>query len=400
MKKFVLPLLALALAASMGTAQAGTTQLISSGYGNDPYSAQIALDSFNYSVRKRFEEVRLGGFQRGFASAPLFRSDEAVASAPSSRSSSVSGVSSRRQLDCVYYNGFTVWGDLYQTWASQSSKEYHGYTYRATAPALGFDWSNGNITVGIATTYAWGKQKTKDINHNQDVDTWGVQGYFQYDTEKWYANATLGYGYNRYKGARYDDNPNIDYGVGGVGFPQGHAAKYHSNSFNVDGEFGLKFNFNNFLVTPHVGIRYFHDRRGEISEGNAALSGANDFYNVYAGRHNYQVLELPVGVNLGYVFYAGGAVIIPQIKAAWIPELTRRRGTVTGQYGALDEDGLNGTVAVLNEQGAKRARNGFLLGIGIEAKITKSLTAHLDYNCNFRNNAYEHHWNLGAGFTF
>ncbi len=395
MKKYVLPLLALALFAVTGSAQAGAPLTIATGYANDPYSAQIALDSFNYSVRKRFEAVRLGGFQRGVASAPLVRADEALASAPSSRSSSVSGVSSRRQLDCVYYNGFTIWGDAYAAWAGQSNKDWLGYNFDTVGPALGFDWSNGAFTAGIATTYAWGKQKTKSISHKQDVDTWGVQGYFQYDCEKFYANATLGYGYNRYNGTRVDSQAVWYPGMvaAGVG---AHSAKYHSNSFNVDAEFGMKFNFKGFLVTPHVGIRYFHDRRDAINEAG----GIGGFYNISAGRHNYQVLELPVGVNFGYVINAGGAVIVPQVKFAWIPELTRRRGNVSGWYNGADNAGVPVLGVGLNESAAKRARNGFLLGAGVEAKLTKSLSMHVDYNCNLRNNAYEHHLNLGAGFTF
>ena len=362
MKKMVLVFMTLALIVMVEQSQAANSQ---TGYANDPYAAQIALDSFNYSVRKRFESIRMGSFQQGFASAPLFRSDDAWAKAPSSRRSSVSGVSSRRQLDCVYYNGFTIWGDLYSTWASQKNYDNNnGYKFDTIGPAIGFDWTSSAFTVGVATTYAWGTLDTRSMNHKQDVDTWGVQGYAQYNAEKFYVNSTIGYGHNRYKSTRQ--------GQPGPGW---HSSKYSSNSFNLDLELGMKFNFQSFLVTPHAGLRFFHDRRSAINE------------SLRASPERYHVLELPLGANFGYPIHAGGALIIPQLKAAWIPELARKRGHASYSNGWSDDS-------------AKRARNGFLLGAGIEAKLSKSLSMHVDYNCNMRNNAYAHHLNLGAGFTF
>lgn len=396
MRKHVLAALALAIAFTAGldaSAQAVDFS-IRSGYANDTHASQIAYDSFNNSIKRRLESVRFGNISRGFASAPILRSDDAYAMAPSSRTSSYPSAS-RRQLDCVYYNGFTVWGDFYQTWASQSTKNgLPGYKYRATAPAVGLDWSSGNFTVGLATTYNWGKLKSKSISHSQNVRTWGLEAYAQYDAELFYVNATAGYGYNRFKGSRFDDNPNIP------GFPGqvSHSARYHSNAFNADAEFGMKFNFGGFQLTPHVGVRYFHDRRNKIEESNGVV-GYNG-YDIQADRKNYHVLELPVGVNVAYVFNMGGALIIPQFRFSWIPELARRRGNVSGTYNAYDPVSGGYQSAAFSANSPKRGRNGFLLGGGIEAKITKSLSAHLDYNCNFRNNAYEHHWNLGVGFTF
>lgn len=352
------------------------------GYGNDAYAAQTGYDSFNFSVRKRLEATRFAAMGSRLASAPILSSDGAYAMAPSSRTSSVRGVSSRRQLDCVYYSGFTIWGDYYATWARQSSNDGTGYRYTASAPAVGFDWSNGNFTIGAATTYNWGNLNALDIYHDQKVRNWALTAYAQYDTEKFYGNLTVGYSNNRYSSSRVDP----------ISVPFSHSASYTSNSVNFDAEFGMKFNFKGFFISPHAGIRYFNDRRGNFNEGG---SSANGFYNISAAGHNYYALEVPVGVNVGYAFATGGALIVPQVKFAWIPELARRRGNVSGSYVASD-----GTTVSFDNNGADRARNGFLMGVGIEAKITKSLSAHVDYNAVVRSHAYEHHLNLGVGFTF
>lgn len=387
MKKCGVTLMALVMAvfafASDGGFAVDAPQTVT-GYGNNSYAAQIGYDSFNFSVRKRLEATRFAAMGSRMASAPILRSEDAYAMAPSSRTSSVRGTSSRRQLDCVYYSGFTIWGDYYATWARQSNNEDVGYRYTASAPAVGFDWSNGNFTVGAATTYNWGNLNALNIFHDQRARNWATTAYAQYDTEKFYGNLTFGYSHNRYSSERADP----------VADGAAHSASFTSNSINIDAEFGLKFNFKGFFVSPHAGIRYFHDRRGSFQEG-----GNSGFYNINASGETYYALEVPLGVNVGYAFATGGALIVPQIKFAWIPELARKRGNISGSYLA-GGGGLTSQTYSFSNNGAERARNGFQLGAGVEAKITKSLSAHVDYNVVMRAHAYEHHLNLGVGFTF
>ncbi|MCC8189328.1 MAG: autotransporter outer membrane beta-barrel domain-containing protein, partial [Planctomycetes bacterium] len=163
--------------------------------------------------------------------------------------------------------------------------------------------------------------------------------------------------------------------------------RYRTHSWNIDGEFGWKMNFGGFKVTPNIGLRYFHDRRGGVSESGSS-------YFIKSNTRNYHVLEMPVGVDLGYEINAGGAIIVPRIRGQWIPELSRKRGTWSGEY----YDGTQ--YHSYSEDAARRNRNAFLIGLGLEAKITKALAAHVDYNVKFRSNNYEHHWNVGVGFTF
>lgn len=359
-----------------------------SNFGNDSYAAQIGYDSFRTSVRKRFETIRVGESTSRFGSAAMLSSDAAFAMAPSSRSTSYSSAR-RRQLDCVYNSGFTIWGDLYQTWARQRSRGDHdGYKYRVTGPALGFDWTSGPFTVGVATTYNWGKMKSRDFHHDRKTRTWAVNLYSQYNSELFYINASLGYAHNRFKSDRNSWSRFIEY----EDYP-GHRDSYNSNSWNLDAEFGWKFNFGNLKVVPNVGLRYFHDRRGSIKEDEGTFS-------IDASSRNYHVLELPVGVNVSYEIQAGGAIIVPRARFAWIPELSRKKGGWSGTY-VLPQEGTGiDTPYAYSESSSRRSRHGFLLGLGLEAKLSKSLSLHIDYNCNFRSKNYEHHWNLGAGFTF
>lgn len=375
MKKYLLAMMALVMVASLGaTAQAANV----TNYPNNAYATQIATDTFGYSVKRRFESARGGETVRGLASAPLIGSSDAYGMAPVSR---VSGDGySRRQLDCVYYNGFTIWADAAAAWAGQSSDgDDIGYKYRTMGPVIGFDWSNGAWTFGAAGTYLWGKQDSKwPVDQNQDANTFGGELYGQYNTRLFYANVTAAYANTKFKGPWNDS--------------------FHSNSFNFAGEFGFKFNLGCFRITPNIGLRYFHDRRGETTAWETGYQYTGDFLDVDA--ESYHVLELPIGVNLAYEFVVGGAVLIPQLKFAWIPELDRNRGYAKGTYYEYDIPTNTYDAYGWDEFAPTRNRHGFLLGAGLEAKITKTISAHIDYNCNLRSRAYEHHLNLGVGFTF
>ncbi|MDR1744439.1 MAG: autotransporter outer membrane beta-barrel domain-containing protein [Planctomycetota bacterium] len=453
MRKLLRPLLAMSLVALVG-AEAIAGQV--SGFGNSSYGSQMSYDSFNFSVRKRLQSVRLGslggtpfgggslssrapadtygpdyaapgasspgqsygggpgGYNRGYnqgynanpagyAPAPgyndgynsgaggynsgygnnlntnynpnnygangysyAFSSDSAYAMAPSSRASSVASAR-RRQLDCVYYSGFTVWGDLYQTWARQRStgRSEDGYNYRTFGPAVGLDWTSGPVTVGVATTYNWGKLRGRDIGHDQKIETWAADLYAQYNADNFYINGSLGYGHNKFDSDRSG----------------GFSDRFSSNSLNIEGEFGWKMNWNGLQVIPTAGVRYFHDRRGNIDEGAGGIR---------AGTGNYHVFEVPLGVNLAYEINGGGMVFVPRARMAWIPELDRVRGSWSGTDGGAGASGV----------GARRSRHGFQAGLGLEGRFTETLSAHVDYNINFRSKQYEHHWNLGMGFSF
>ncbi len=391
MRKYVRPLLALSLATLFGLGAHAYAATNHAGFATDSYGSQISFDSFNYSVRKRMESVRIGSIAQPFGRRSVnpdpynyqvgsasFSSDEAYAMAPSSRVASSSAYR-RRQLDCVYYSGFTVWADIYQTWARQKDRggNADGYKFRTFGPAVGFDYTTGGFTFGLATTYNWGKIKSRNYSHDRKLRTWATELYGQYNSDLFYVNATLGYAHNSFRSSRTNT----------VAFP-GHGDRYNSNSWNIDGEFGWKFNFSGFQVTPHAGLRWFNDRRGSISEGAGN-------YSINAGSKSYYVIELPVGVDLGYEINTGGMTFVPRARFAYIPELTRRRGSFNGTY-RLPGDGFAGA----HEGAATRNRHGFKAGLGMEARISNALSAHLDYNINFRSKQYEHHWNLGMGFTF
>lgn len=372
MRKFVRPLLALALVAVVMPAAHATDF---TGFANDSYAAQISFDAFNQSVKKRMQAARVGSSTQYFGAAPvLFQSEDAYAMAPSSRSSSVAAGTTRRQLDCVYYNGFTVWGDFYNTWSKQSSRSgLDGYRYTVRGPALGFDWSNGPLTLGLAGTYNWGKVRSEDFAHTRKTQTWALEIYGQYNTERFYANASAAFSRTRFKSNRADNGT--------------HRDRYHSNSWNFDGEFGMKFGNEIFKVAPNVGLRYFHDRKASISE-------SGNIGRVYGDRKYYHILELPVGVDISSEIAMGGALIIPRARVAWIPEIGRKRGNFTGSRNTV------GGVTHISDNSAKRGRHGFQVGAGVEAKITKAISAHVDYNAILRRSAWEQRLNLGLGFTF
>ncbi len=323
----------------------------------------------------------------------------------------------RRQLDCVYYSGFTIWADLYATWGKQSSNGWEdGYKYRTFGPAIGFDWTNGPLSLGLATTYNWGKLDGNDYNHNRSLRTFGVEGYVQYNTDVFYVNGTLGYAHNKFSSDRQNSymwnstsrNYYSDYTRNYT-----NSASYSSNSFNIEAEFGWKFFYRGWNISPHAGLRYYHDNRGSFTENTGYyINGTYANQNVLSmSSKNYHVLEMPIGVNVNYPIAAGnGTFWVPRIGFAWIPQLARTGGDSDGNVLNPSSDAIdprNGQGYGDNTYGYpyswssnRRASQGFQFSVGLEARLTKSLTGHIDYDINFRSGAHEHYWKMGVGFTF
>ncbi len=355
-------------------------------------------------------------YGNGYSS--TFASDSAFA-APY-YGSSYSSDYRRRQLDCVYYSGFTIWSDLYATFGKQNSNGWEdGYSYRTFGPALGFDWSNGPLSLGLATTYSWGKLDGSDYYHHRSMRTFGIEGYIQYNSDVFYVNGSIGYSHNKFSSDRqnsYAWNTNAYYNNYNYYNGYHNSASYSSNSFNIDAEFGWKFFVSGFNISPHAGFRYYHDNRGSFSEnGNYYYLNDNNVVGnenrLSMDGRNYHVFEMPLGVNVSYPITASnGSFWVPRVGFAWIPMLARSDANSNGAIYNASEDSVdprsfpnrsyNITADGYDWASKRRASQGFQLSVGLEARLTKSLTGHIDYDINFRSGAHEHYWKAGVGFTF
>lgn len=342
-------------------------------YQNTGYAAQTAYDSFNANVTQRMATARLGA--------------------------SATRDSAGRVIDCNLTNGWTVWGGGYGGWADQKTRGFEdGYKYRVGGPALGADWSNGALTVGLAATYSWGKLKGREVNHDQKTRTWGLTGYAQWVKDCFYVNGTLGYARNRFTGDYSASIPYYDnYVYQGQNVNVYGGSKYHSNTWNVSVETGYKFKFRGFSVTPNVGLRYFHDKAKSFDDtlfgtlaGGVVLPPQTHYYS----KDKYHVLELPLGVNLGYEIQAGKALIMPQFRFAYVPELDRKHGassyTVAGDPAAI----------TYKSYSPRRNKHAFIVGGGVQAKLNAMVSLNVDYYAKLRGKAHEHHLNAGFGVSF
>lgn len=371
------------------------------GYlANDSMGTRIAYDGFRNAVKQQMDTTRLGGGgSQGFAQLPSFSSDMGMAMAPSSRNGG-----GDRQLDCVYNSGFKVWADGFGSWANQDSNDGDGYKYSNGGFAIGGDWSSGGFTVGLATAFSWGQLDGQDYYVNRRTNSWAISPYVQWTNGKFYINADAGYQYSRFKnttsvvGVSYSFTPPAywlpNYSTG--------YDSYKSHSWNIGAEAGYKFNLGNFAMTPHVGLRYFNNQRNSYDMPfDTIFPTAGYAYEANVAsldKESYHVLELPIGINVGYEFRTGGMAFLPEVKFAWIPELDRVR---PGSSGVIYNSAYpNLAAAYWETPGAERSRQGFMLGAGMKARLTSMISAHLDYEFTFRSHATEHHLNAGIGFSF
>ncbi len=328
------------------TASAATTN-----YANDGFIAQISMDAFNQSVKHRMQVARFAFY--GDVSAPPEQYNY----------NAVDASCAPRTIN--------VWADGYGSWGKQKTTD--GYRFNVGGPALGIDWTNGPMTVGIAGTYNWGKAKARNMYHDRKTRTWALTAYAQWNYERFYVNAAVSYANNRYKSNRGD--------AASDGLAR---ASYRSNSWNAAIELGTRLNICNFVIEPNIGFRYFNDRRKAFTENLLA-----DTWVDYS-RRNYRAMEMPVGVDLSYDISIFNTMIKPRLHAAWVPTFARREGKADGTIAG------GGSFA----DRATRGKHGWELGAGFQTKVFRGIFAHVDYTVVMHTKAYEHMLNAGLGWQF
>lgn len=252
-----------------------------------------------------------------------------------------------------------------------------GYTYEAYGVNTGYDWVKGDLTVGVAAGYTFGKIRNNDYDARNKVETINLGVYASYDPlcGLFYdANAGFGKSWNRAVSMSVAE---------GAGSREG---RFKATSYGLGGNIGYSFDFRLAKITPTIGFqwtRYDQDDYVESAGGVTAnwfADGENDF------------IEVPLAVRIGTSWQtAGGAVLSPEVRAAYVYQAGDKRSSVTmGPVGGAGH----------TFHGVDSGKNKGVIGAGLKANFNASIDAFFDYNLEFRSGYRNTNVNTGIGVSF
>lgn len=274
--------------------------------------------------------------------------------------------------------GLTAWVHSGHKWSSRSSSaSAAGYSFRPTDFSVGLDYSRGPWTLGAAFQYGFGKVKTDAAasgrRHENKVDSYLGALYAGYFTPDFYIRGGVAY-------ARTKQDLHTRYGRGDTA-----AAKYWSDSFGADVEFGRRFQFCSGLgLTPHIGLAYSFIRTPGYSENGSGY--ARSF-----GSSDWNVFELPAGIRLDKQL---GGKLAASLDLAYVPNLGKRSAETRVAF--VSAPAGSGWTAV----DPSASRHAFAGKAAIDWKPNERAVVSLGYNLHLSRRTRTHTASLAAGLSF
>ncbi|MCC8167117.1 MAG: autotransporter outer membrane beta-barrel domain-containing protein, partial [Planctomycetes bacterium] len=294
-------------------------------YANQPL--QVDSDRF-----RRLWQSRVRSFLDNRAFTDLLTEAAGVGLASASGLASVSGPASP-VLSCrstIPAGRGAVWASGFGSWADQKNRNsLAGYDYDSRGFALGYEYTRGDLLIGVAASYADGDLDVRDLRYKNDVDVLNLALYGVYAHRSGlYLQGGLGYGHAW-----------NDYRVDLLAAPgASKKGKYGSDLFSAGVELGYAASLpGNISLVPSLGLEYTHVRNESWSE---RLSGTEaQTANRFDAGHDHG-LSVPLGLRLGKLIRFGrdGGSIVPEIRAAVVYQANRTRPTIRSGFTATPAD--------------------------------------------------------------
>lgn len=261
--------------------------------------------------------------------------------------------------------------------AGAELKGVGGYKYDAYGFNTGYDWSRGDLTLGLAASYTLGNIDSNEIDTRNRVESINFAAYASHDPlfGLFYdMNATYGMSWNRSLSMSVAE---------GIGAREG---KFRATSYGLGGNIGYGFDLPLAKVTPTIGLQWTRHEQEMYAEFAHTVTphwfaeAENDF------------IEIPLAVRVGTSWQLGsGTVLSPELRAAYI--LTAGDGKSAVTAGPLGGAGIQ-------VQGADDGKNRMRVGGGLKANFNPTFDAFVDYSLEFKSGYRSTNFNTGLGLSF
>lgn len=273
-----------------------------------------------------------------------------------------------------WVQGIGVWGE------GDSDQNAAGFDQTTGGVGFGLDYDlGGGNLIGLFGTWM-----EDDIGFDRGlgqtvVDTWQVGAYGQINTDNWYANGNIAYGWNDYSSSR-----RIAY-LGRVDRLQGD---FSGNTLSGYGEAGLSFEAGNGLtVEPFVGLGFVSADTDSFTERGSGP------YALDVSDNSGQSLTGNLGVRAAYDFLLGATPVTVDGIVAWQHEFEDTYQTANASFDSIGSGGF--TV-----EGTHFDRDSVVAGGGITAQVMDNLEAYLNYSGRFSGDYSAHGLFGGVGIAW
>ncbi|MDR1521100.1 MAG: autotransporter outer membrane beta-barrel domain-containing protein, partial [Planctomycetota bacterium] len=362
------------LALGGAQAAAGLQQM----YGSYSAYANTALSSDAARFRSRWQ-----GRNRSFLNNSIF--SNLLSDAAGAGFASDSGLASPAYgaHDAIARGQSRIWAGGFGAWAKQDRRSnLSGYKYDSQGAVLGYEYTLGNLALGVAAAYSAGDLKVNDLRYKNDADVLNLAIYGAYIHESgFYAEGGLGYGHAW-----------NDYKVNSIALPGGvKKGKYGSDSFTADLELGYIARLpRDFNLIPSVGVEYTHLRNSSWTEGvsNPAL-----IRNRFDSSHDNGA-DIPLGLRFNKMFRFGrdGGFIVPEVRAAFVRVADKSNPSITS--------GFANAPGGFRQYGADPGRNHWRVGAGLSGRVNSRVDFRVDYDFEARSGFKGHNLNASVGLSF
>ena len=256
----------------------------------------------------------------------------------------------------------------------------------STANASGFDLQSGGVTAGIDYRFtenfvagiSLGYMNTNgDLANggNVHVDGGRIGGYATWYDGGFYVDASISGGPNSYRTRRATPNNTV-----ATGSPEG-------SELNLMIGTGYDWKKGGFSFGPFANLQYTNVQLDSFTEigGFAPLAVAEE---------NSESLRSIVGFRASYDFQVGGALVRPEVRAAWQHEYGDTSYSLSSSFAALGG-------RAFSVFGPETGRDSLLLRAGVSVLWSDRFSTYAFYDGElFRQNFTSHNVSVGCCFKF
>ena len=278
---------------------------------------------------------------------------------------------------------FNAWGSFVGASSRTNAQDsIPGYNESMTGLVLGMDYTIGTkLTAGLAGSYTRQSLNQEDGSGDSAIKAFRGYVYGLWDenpeTEGLYVSTALGFGT-----LRFDTDRDIR-------FLDREAESDHSGQdYSLLATTGYDIRNGDWTIRPNLNLEYVFLHEEGYDESDA------DAMNLHVDDHDSQSLQSVLGINIARRCRLKKAVLIPELRIAWMHEFMPEQDDMTSRFLA--------TGSSFDTPARDIPQDAAVIGLAVKAPLSDMVFAAIDYECTLTeaNESTDHRFNAQVKIRF